>query len=382
MLHVAQVGYFIDPLQREPERLLADWPSLVDVAQAAAGANVRVSVIQASAVAGELARDRVTFHFVPPERGSMARSEAFYRLLHRLAVDALHVHGLDFPSEVRTTALRMPETPILLQDHASRVPRIWRRWRWRQAAPAIGGVAFCAREQARPFEQARLFGPQTQFYEIPESTARFSPGEREAARQATGLDGDPCLLWVGHLNENKDPLTVLDGIAKAVPSLPGLKLWCCFGSAPLQNEVSRRISADPLLAPRVHLLGRVPHATIESLMRAADFFVLGSHREGSGYSVLEALACGLPPVVTDIPSFHALTGRGAIGKLWPCGDADGLCASLLEIVRQPWGALRHAARAHFEAELSFQAVGRKLASAYGDLVERSSPRSSPMARAS
>ena len=52
-------------------------------------------------------------------------------------------------------------------------------------------------------------------------------------------------------------------------------------------------------------------------MRAADLFVLGSHREGSGYSLIEALACGLPPIVTDIPSFRSLTGAGVVGALWP-----------------------------------------------------------------
>ena len=45
-------------------------------------------------------------------------------------------------------------------------------------------------------------------------------------------------------------------------------------------------------------------------MQAADLFVLGSHREGSGYSLIEALACGLPPVVTDIHAFRTLTGCG------------------------------------------------------------------------
>ncbi len=59
-------------------------------------------------------------------------------------------------------------------------------------------------------------------------------------------------------------------------------------------------------------------------MRAADLFVLGSHREGSSFALIEALATGLTPVVTDIPSLRALTGNGAVGALWPCGDAGAL----------------------------------------------------------
>src|SRR4030095_15835086 len=101
---------------------------------------------------------------------------------------------------------------------------------------------------------------------------------------------------------------------------------------------------------------------------AADFFTLGSHREGSGYALTEALACGLPPVVTDIPSFRAMTGRGAVGWLWPSGNAHGLCDALLAAASQPRALLREQARQHFERELSFKAVGRKLNAAYAKLI--------------
>src|SRR5437667_203612 len=85
-----------------------------------------------------------------------------------------------------------------------------------------------------------------------------------------------------------------------------------------------------------------------SRMRAADLFVLGSHREGSGYAVIEALACGLPPVVTDIPSFRSLSGAGAVGGLWPCRDAQRLSQALKHWAAPPRAALRAAARAHFD----------------------------------
>ena len=136
------------------------------------------------------------------------------------------------------------------------------------------------------------------------------------------------------------------------------------------REVRAGIAKHEWLRDRVHLLGRVPHERIELLMRAADIFVLGSHREGSGYSLIEALACGLPPVVTDIPSFRTLTAAGSIGGLWPRGDAAALSEQLIAVAAQPRAPMRAAARTFFEHELSFEAVGRKLAAAYQDLVER------------
>jgi glycosyltransferase involved in cell wall biosynthesis len=146
-------------------------------------------------------------------------------------------------------------------------------------------------------------------------------------------------------------------------------MWCCFGTAPLLAEVRHRIDRDPLLAGRVHLLGKLSHGNIEQLMRAADMFVSGSRREGSGCALIEALASGLPPVVTDIPSFRTLTDGGKVGALWPCGDANELTDALLSIASRPRPATRADVRTHFDAEVSFEAVGRKLAAAYEQLLQ-------------
>jgi glycosyltransferase involved in cell wall biosynthesis len=114
----------------------------------------------------------------------------------------------------------------------------------------------------------------------------------------------------------------------------------------------------------------VSHEHVETLMRAADLFVLGSHHEGSGYALIEALACGLPPVVTDIPSFRTLTARGAVGMLWPPGDPESLSRALVSMAARTSAAARATVRSHYETELSFAAVGRKLVAAYEDLMRR------------
>ena len=366
-----------------PEQLLTEWPSLVDVAECACRAGVRVSVVQACAHSQRLARNGVNYYFLPFGRGCSAKVNTIDlpKLMRELAPDVLHVHGLGFPYDVVSLAAIVPGTPILVQDHASRPPRRWRRNLWRRGFSAASGIAFCSREQARPFTAAGLLAPSMAVYEIPESTSRFLPGDQAEARRSSGVAGDPVALWVGHLDANKDPLAVLDGVSRAVLTLPALQLYCCYGSAPLLREVRRRIIDDPLLVGRVHLMGRVPHPQIEQMMQAADLFVSGSHREGSGYSLIEALACGLPPVVTDIPSFRVLTGAdsaptgaGSIGALWPPGDAGALCEKLIAAAARPRAQLRAAAREFFAQELSFEAVGRKLAAAYQELVERSHSR--------
>jgi glycosyltransferase involved in cell wall biosynthesis len=372
MTHVAQISFFNDPQGRPPAQLLDAWHSLVDVAEAASKPGIRVSVVQACSHTEHFERNGVQYHFLPFDDATSrnSRGTRYRELLRDLAPDVFHVHGLDFPRHVLSLAESSADAPIIVQDHASRPPRIWRRASARRGMSVAAGVAFCSMDQARPFTRTGVIHASTQVYEIPESTSRFAPGNREEARRLTGLEGDPAVLWVGHLDPNKDPLTVLQGIGAAARELPGLRLYCCFGNAPLLRAVQARIATHDFLRDRVHLLGRVPHQSVELLMRAADLFVLGSHREGSGYSLIEALACGLPPVVTDIPSFRSLTGAGSVGALWPCGDAHGLCQALLATARRAGPEMRAAARAHFERELSFDALGVKLAAMYEEVLAR------------
>src|SRR5690606_29215222 len=135
--------------------------------------------------------------------------------------------------------------------------------------------------------------------------------------------------------------------------------------APLLDAVRARLDAEPALAARVRLLGRVPHGEVELLCRAADLLLLGSRREGSAFAVLEALACGLTPVLSDIPPFRALTGRGAVGALLPPGDAAAFAGALVSLAARPREELRRRALDHFRRELSFEALGKRLVEGYG-----------------
>ncbi|MBS0579613.1 MAG: glycosyltransferase family 4 protein [Proteobacteria bacterium] len=366
---VAQISFFRDPQARTPEQLLCEWPSMVDLADAAHEAGVALTVIQASARAQTLQHHGVSYHFlVPPREGGLAHAPGFARLMRSLEPQVLHVHGLGFPVEVMALAALMPRSPILLQDHAGPGPRPWRRRLWRRGFAAAAGVAFSARAQAEPFRRLRLFAEPLRVYEIPESSSRFTPGAQDAARALTGMHGNPCILSVGHLVPDKDPLTVLAGFRAAAAQLPDAHLWFYFGKAPLLGKLRARIAGDALLRERVHLVGSVPHRHIEQAMRAADLFVSGSHHEGSGYALLEAFACALPPVVSDIPSFRSFTADGTVGALWACGDAAAMARALVRLAREPPEALRRATRTHFDRELSFAAVGRKLRASYLDLA--------------
>ena len=362
-LRVVQVGFHVDTEERDAKSLLRAWPTLSAVAKASAGAGVHVTVVQAAHRKEIVERDGVTYYFVDDTSRRPAR--VFDRVAS-LAPDVVHVQGLNAPRATRPLSRAVPHVPILVQDHGSIVPTGWRANAWRLAHSPIAGVAFTARDQATPWKRAKVLRGDLPVFEVLESSSDFMPGDRDAARLATGMSGDPCLLWTGRLDANKDPLTMLAAFELVAATLPAARLYCCFGDAPLVAEVEERVASSDMLRERVTLLGRVPHEELEACYRAADFFVQMSHREGSGYSLLEAMACGTTPIVTDIPPSRAIVGTA--GSLTPVGDARALADAIVGWAARGRDELRSATRARFDAALTFDAIGRQLRAAYETLV--------------
>jgi glycosyltransferase involved in cell wall biosynthesis len=364
-MRVLIANFAFDPKLADPDQLLDTYATLTGWSDAlvAAGAS-RVAVLQAFHRRGLVRRGGVEYVFVKGTRWGRLPSEN---------VDVAHVNGLEFPRRTRWLRARLARSSTLvIQDHASgppparRISRIIRR----RAFNGVDGFLFTARQQADSWQSASIIRPEQTVFEVLESSTTMRPVSRDAARQTSGIRGDPALLWVGRLNANKDPLTVLDGFELAVASLPEARLTMVFGSTELLLDVQKRIAALPQLAERVRLVGAVPHERLDAYYSAADIFVLGSHHEGSGYALLEAVACGVAPVVTSIPAFRAITAGGQVGTLWQPGHARSFADALIRTAARHGPDLRAAMTRHFERTLSWSAIGRRAMEIYGEVCER------------
>jgi glycosyltransferase involved in cell wall biosynthesis len=118
----------------------------------------------------------------------------------------------------------------------------------------------------------------------------------------------------------------------------------------------------------VEFRGRAAPAEMEAIYSSADVLLQSSRREWSGLALLEALACGCLPVVSDIPSFRTLTDNGRYGRLFPPGDHSALAHQLLTLDADTRLVLGAAAQAYFQRELSFAALARRLDDLYAELV--------------
>jgi glycosyltransferase-like protein len=171
-------------------------------------------------------------------------------------------------------------------------------------------------------------------------------GERAAARAASGLNGELAILTVGGIEPRKGSLTLLRAFAAARAAMQERHpVLLVAGGATLfdhRDEIGRfhALREDLGLDGEVRVLGPVSDAELESLYRAADVFALPSVKEGFGLAVLEALAAGLPAVVSDLDVFRTFLDDGESALMAPVGDDRALAAALVRAATSPELAMR------------------------------------------
>ena len=376
-MRVLHVSCFRDPEDRGPDALLSEWGTLTGVAAGVRDAGAAVAVVQAAAADAEVESEGVRVHFVrephpPGVRWILPRATPLpfriSRMIARLRPELLHFHGLSFPVHTIFLANRFPSVPFVLQDHADTPLAGWRKRAQRRAFGTAAAVTFTARDQAKSFQEAGIMDSDQTVHEVPEGSSRFTPGDAAEARHHSGMGGDPAILWVGDLSEGKDPITALGAIARAAARLPGIQVWCIYRKAPLLDAVRARVAGDAALRDRVRLVGPVAAPEVEEWVRGADYLLSSSLHEGSGYAAIEAMACGTPPVLSDIPSFRRLTDDGGVGALFPVCDPVAGGNALVEMALGDRYGQRRRAREWFESQLSFRAIGQRLVSVYEEVL--------------
>jgi glycosyltransferase involved in cell wall biosynthesis len=364
-----------DSPDEEPEALLIRYHAMTGWACALADAGAdSVHVVQRCRRNALISHRGVKFHFVAddarPQPPPWFWGSRMTELVRRARPTVVHVDGLIFPMFVRHLRRNLPRrVALLVQDHGGVHSGSFafhsRRGRaiYRFGLGCADGFLFTAAEQALPWCELGIVARWQSVYEIAEASTDLV-SKRNATDGDRRLPGRPAMLWVGRLDANKDPLTVLDGFERVAAVLPDAALTFVYGEDNLLTEVKSRIANSSVLRSRVHLVGRVERHELPAVYAGADIFVLGSHREVACFSLLEAMSFGLVPVVTDIPAFRSLTDDGQVGALFTPGDANSLAHTIERVARGDVAARREAVRAHFERELSWSAVGDKALAIY------------------
>jgi glycosyltransferase involved in cell wall biosynthesis len=101
-----------------------------------------------------------------------------------------------------------------------------------------------------------------------------------------------------------------------------------------QGQAIRQILQRGGALDRVTMPGQVTQKELPRFYNMADLYISPSHVDGSSVSLMEALACGIPCLVSDIPANKEWGEEGVNGWLFPDGNADALAAKILAAIAQ------------------------------------------------
>jgi glycosyltransferase involved in cell wall biosynthesis len=283
------------------------------------------------------------------------------RYAKSLKPDVVLVQGMLFPLQVILLKIQLRSgAKIIVQNHAEGPGRRHRRFFQQLADPFIDAYLFTAKEMGEDWVRKYIIRRPGKIREVMEASSVFQQMDRDEARKKKGIKDNPVFLWVGRLDQNKDPLTVLRAFLKFRSSQPASPLYMIFHTSELLAEIEELLDQTPGGRESVTLIGEQPHEEMNNWYNAADFILSGSHYEGSGIAVCEAMSCGCIPVLTNILSFRMMTADGSCGVLYEAGDERSLLSALKHTSQMNLEKEREKVLRQFQTALSFEAIAHQI----------------------
>jgi len=162
----------------------------------------------------------------------------------------------------------------------------------------------------------------------------FSPRPSAVSKKRPTVNRQPS--FVLFCNRSWEPRYGVDVLAKAFVKVAqqrdDISLLLLGGGS--QAQSIRQILMNGGVLDRVQFGGQISQTDLPRWYHMANLYISPSHVDGSSVSLMEALACGLPALVSDIPANKEWVSEGINGWLFPDGDADALAEKILTVIAQ------------------------------------------------
>lgn len=139
----------------------------------------------------------------------------------------------------------------------------------------------------------------------------------------------PYFLWLGRLRKYKGVMIALEAFKEFTETYPGYELKIA-GDGPFRSEIEKWITNYSMDA-RVKLYGFVDESEKLSLLQGAEVLIQSSIKEGWGLTVIEANACGVPAVASNVPGLKDSIIDGETGMLFDVSNSSQLSDCLLKL---------------------------------------------------
>ncbi len=315
----------------------------------------------------------------------LALARVARRLLREHAIDVVHCHELRTAENLRIAPLAARlDLPMVVSPHGTLTYHTGRRrakraWDWlfgRRLLPRFDQVLALTRAEAA---EARALwatcGVPLRDDQIsivpngvdPDEFARLPSGD--GFRQRWELGDGPVVLFLGRLEERKGIPLLIRAFADALRHAPAARLLLA-GPDEARSGPLRAVANECRVADRVTFTGWLAGDDRLAALAAADVFVLPATGEGFSLAALEAMACGLPVVLTPDCHFPEVADAGA-GLVVP-RDVVPLSAALRALLTD---AERRASMGRRARDLvcrrySWREIAAQLASVCEDVITR------------
>jgi glycosyltransferase involved in cell wall biosynthesis len=290
-------------------------------------------------------------------------------LLDLLEPDALWIHGWNYQLLRQSiTWSKRNGIPYLLRGETTLLDaprgtiRWWRRWwLYRQLFRDAAALLYVGIENRRFYESMgiRTEKMKPMFYSI--DTEHF---QNSRGLESQGATGPFVVVTAAKLIPRKRVKDVIEAVLRCKGNT---HLWIA-GDGELRSQLEdlARSARD-----RIRFLGFVSQSDLPELYSRAHLFALASEEETWGLVVNEAMACGLPAVVSDRCGCAVdLIENGSTGYTYPCGNVDQL-SLLIQTAADCRGATTRMgvnARAHVENGYSSRESATQLIDALGQIL--------------
>jgi len=192
----------------------------------------------------------------------------------------------------------------------------------------------------------------------------------QPARAASAADRRQRVVLVSarSLEPIYGPEILLEGFLKAWRAFPALKLTV-LGDGSLRPELQARVQSARAESA-VRFEGAVEEQRLARFFEASDLYISASRSDGSSVTLLQAMACGLPPIVSDIPANREWVTPGENGWLFEDGSPESLAQTLLGALetRGRWRPFGAASRKRVERDADWGHNQQMLLDAYDMVV--------------
>lgn len=181
-------------------------------------------------------------------------------------------------------------------------------------------------------------------------------------------NGPPVVTFVGRLAFEKGIDRLLEAWPLVLDQCPGARLKLI--GAGVESDALQGMAVRMGIADSVEFAGA--RADVEAILRQSDVFVLPSREEGLSIALLEAMALGMPVVVSDIPGNRTLVERNVTGQIVEANDRQALAEALANAIRQNSAILKlaQAGRERVARDFSVRTAAMRHQELFRGLIDR------------